>query len=117
VALRDAQVRQVGPHAAAGVLDGWIGTTGVPGAFRSHSQQTGASSEIVRGTEFDARGSRWFVFHNKLTVSNGQVNDSGSGTWTGGTGAYRHARGGFKINGGGPIGGVQTSHLKGSISY
>lgn len=108
---------RIGTRTAAGLVDGWIGVRSVHGAFRSQSQQTGASSEIVRGTEFDARGSRSFVFHNKVEVSNGQVNGGGSGRWTGGTGAYRHARGSFTISGGGLIGGVQTSHLRGSISY
>jgi hypothetical protein len=107
----------IGSHAAAGSVDGRIGTTRVYGAFRAHSQTTGALREIVRGTEFDARGSRSFVFQNNLSVSNGQVTNTGTGRWTGGTGAYRHARGSFKISGSGPLVGVSTSHLTGSIIY
>jgi hypothetical protein len=108
---------QIGTHAAAGWVDGRIGATSVHGAFRSHSQPTGVLSEIVRGTEFDARGSRSFVFHEDLSISNGQVTNTGTGRWTGGTGAYRHARGSFKISGSGPIVGVSTSHVTGSIMY
>ena len=108
----------IGTHAAAGFVDGRIGATSVHGAFRSHSQQTGASTEIVRGTEFDARGSRSFVWHDKLSVNNGQITLNGTGSWTGGTGAYRNARGSFKISGRNPIGtAVHTSHVTGSIIY
>jgi hypothetical protein len=107
----------IGSHASAGSVDGRIGATSVHGAFRSHSQTTGPLSEIVRGTEFDGRGSRSFVFHDNFSVSNGQVTINATGRWTGGTGAYQHARGNFKITGTNPIGGVQTSHLTGSIIY
>jgi hypothetical protein len=57
------------------------------------------------------------VQHLKVAINNGQVTVSGTGKWTGGTGSYRHARGSFKLSGSWPIGGLQTSHLKGSISY
>jgi hypothetical protein len=50
------------------------------------------------------------VLHIKIGIG-------GTGKWTGGTGSYRHARGSFKISGSGPVDGVKTSHLTGSISY
>jgi hypothetical protein len=102
---------------AAGTVDGRIGATSVHGAFRDLGQFTSSSSEIDRGTEFDVRGSRSFVQHLTFAINNGQVALSGTGKWTGGTGSYRHARGSFKLIGGGPLGGVGTSHLNGSISY
>jgi len=100
---------------AGGTVDGRIGATTVHGAFRSLGQLTGARSETEHGTEFDDGGSRSFVHHIKFAIINGQITTSGSGKWTGGTGAYRHARGSFKLSGGGPLGGVQTSHITGSI--
>ena len=102
---------------AVGLVDGRIGARSVHGAFRDVGQFTNSGTEIDRGTEFDGRGSRSFVQHLDLAVNNGRVTVTGTGTWTGGTGAYRHARGSFKLSGGGPIRGVLTSHLKGSISY
>jgi hypothetical protein len=102
---------------AAGTVDGWIGATSVHGAFRDLGQVTSSSSGIDRGTEFDVRGSRSFVQHLTFAINNGHVALSGTGKWTGGTGSYRHARGSFKLIGGGPLGGVLTSHLNGSISY
>jgi hypothetical protein len=50
------------------------------------------------------------VLHIKIGIG-------GTGKWTGATGSYRHARGSFKISGSGPVDGVKTSHLTGSISY
>ena len=102
---------------AAGTVDGRIGAGSVHGAFRDVSQLTSSGSDIDRGTEYDARGSRSFVMNNNFRIINGQVTNSATGRWTGGTGTYRDARGSFKISGGGPLGGVQTSHLTGSISY
>ena len=101
---------------AAGTVDGRIGATTVHGAFRSLGQ-LGAGSETDHGTEFDEGGSRSFVLHIKFATVNGQITSSTTGNWTGGTGSYRHARGSFKLSGSGPIGGVQTSHLTGSIIY
>jgi hypothetical protein len=103
---------------AAGTVDGRIGARSVHGAFRDVGQFTSSHSSIDRGTEYDARGSRSFVMHNTFSISsNRQVTNNSTGRWTGGTGAYRHARGRFKLSGGGPLGGVQTSHLTGSIIY
>jgi hypothetical protein len=102
---------------AAGTVDGRIGATTVHGAFRSLGQLTGSGHETDHGTEFDYRGSRSFVLHIKFATINGQLATSETGKWTGGTGAYRHARGSFKLSGSGPIGGVQTSHLTGSIIF
>ena len=102
---------------AAGTVDGRIGATTVHGAFRSRGQLTGAGSETDHGTEFDEGGSRSFVLHIKFAIINGRITSSVTGEWTGGTGAYRHARGSFKLSGSGPVGGVQTSHITGSIIY
>ena len=106
---------------AAGTVDGRIGARSVHGAFRDLGQLFGSNSSSIssidRGTEYDARGSRSFMMHLNIAINNGQVADNGTGRWTGGTGAYRHARGSFRISGGGPLGGVQTSHLTGSIIY
>jgi hypothetical protein len=102
---------------AAGTVDGRIGARSVHGAFRSLGQFPGSGRETDHGTEFDEGGSRSFVLHIKFAIVNGQITSSTTGNWTGGTGSYRHARGSFKISGSGPIGGVQTSHLTGSISY
>jgi hypothetical protein len=101
----------------AGLVDGRIGATSVHGAFRSLEQFTSSSTAIVGSTDFDARGSRSSLLHLKFAIINGQITRSGTGKWTGGTGAYRHARGSFKLSGGGPVGGVQTSHITGSIIY
>ena len=100
-----------------GLVDGRIGGTSVHGAFRDLGHLIGSGREIDQGTEFDARGSRSFVQHLRLAIRNGQVTVSGTGRWTGGTGSYRHARGRFKLSGGGPLGSVGTSHLTGSIIY
>ena len=102
---------------AAGTVDGRIGARSVHGAFRSFGQFTGSGGETDHGTEFDEGGSRSFVLHIKFATVNGQIASSTTGSWTGGTGSYRHAHGSFKISGSGPIGGVQTSHLTGSIIY
>ena len=103
---------------AAGTVDGRIGARSVHGAFRSLGQLTGPGRETDHGTEFDEGGSRSFVLHIKFAIVNGQITGSGTGKWTGGTGSYRHARGSFKISSGsGPVNGVKTSHLAGSISY
>jgi hypothetical protein len=103
---------------AAGTFTGRIGARSVHGAFSDVGQFISSGSSIDRGTEYDARGSRSFVMHNSFSISsNRQVTNSSTGRWTGGTGVYRHARGSFKLSGGGPLGGVQTSHLTGSIIY
>ena len=102
----------------AGAIDGRIGATRFHGAERALVKLIGSSREIVRGTEFDLGGSRSFVLHiDATTTTNGQVIESGTGTWTGGTGSYKNARGTFRISGGGPLGGVHTVHIKGSIAY
>jgi hypothetical protein len=108
---------RIGTEGVAGLVDGRIGATSVHGAFRDVGQFTSSSSEVDRGTEFDARGSRSFVQHLTVAINDGQVTVSGTGKWTGGTGSYRAARGSFKLSGRWPIGSLQTSHLKGSISY
>jgi hypothetical protein len=103
---------------AAGTVDGRIGARSVHGAFRSLGQFPGSGGETDHGTEFDEGGSRSFVLHIKLAIVNGQITGTATGKWTGGTGFYRHARGSFKISSGsGPVNGVKTSHLTGSISY
>lgn len=110
----------------AGTLDGRIGGRPVHGAERTsskiietwvddHHHLTGR--ELVHGTQFDARGSRSFLLHLNYTVLNQQIILLGTGNWTGGTGSYRRARGTFRISGGGPLGGVHTTHLTGTISY
>jgi hypothetical protein len=111
---RPTAVRQI----YAGILDGKIGARPVHGSLRAIGvSNLKDGSEIVSGTEFDSAGSRSFVIHNHITFNNGRVTNHGTGKWTGGTGAYAHARGAFKITGGGPIGGVTTNTVKGHIIY
>ena len=101
----------------AGTIDGTIGTTPIHGALRGNSQVTSPHTSIVRGTEFDTRGSRHFVLNIRFTIDNGQSIDTGTGKWAGGTGAYRNARGTFKISGAHPLNAASTIQLRGSISY
>jgi hypothetical protein len=106
----------------AGTLDGKVGATAIHGALRAVSTFPGSGRETVHGTEYDADGSRSYVIHVHITGSNGHITTTGTGTWTGGTGIYAHARGTFKTSGivkpsgGGPLG-YATIHLKGSITY
>ena len=100
-----------------GAIDGRIAATSFHGAERSLVELLSSGREIVHGTEFDAGGSRSFVLRIRATTTNGQVSESGTGKWTGGTGAYKLARGTFKISGGGPVGGVHVLRVKGSIIY
>jgi hypothetical protein len=106
----------------AGALNGRIGATPVHGALRAYSKVLPPGRETVRGTEFDAGGSRSYVIHVQVTGSKGRIRTAGTGHWIGGTGVYAHARGAFKTTGRGKIvagapGGYLTIHLKGSITY
>src|SRR5436309_818327 len=51
---------------SAGIFDGKIGPNSISGALRASSQLTTSGNSIVRGTEFEAGGSRTFVIHNSL---------------------------------------------------
>ena len=77
----------------------------------------GPGRETVDGTEFDAGGSRSFVINLHYTITNGRTLETGTGRWTGGTGAYTRAHGTFKVSGGGPVGGVHTVRLIGNLSH
>jgi hypothetical protein len=100
-----------------GTIDGRIGLTHVHGAERSLLQHIGSGKEIVRGTEFDRRGSRFFVIYINRIIVSGQVRESGTGRWTGGTGLYKHASGIFTISARGPALGVHTVRFVGAITY
>jgi hypothetical protein len=101
----------------AGTLDGTTGGHEIHGALRAVSQYPSFGHSIIHGTEFDAGGSRSFVIKNHYTISNGRSFTHAVGKWTGGTGIYTHARGSFKLTGGGPIGQPGTDQLIGSIVY
>jgi hypothetical protein len=102
----------------AGTVDGKIGATRVHGAERSLVQIIDSSREIVHGTEFDGRGSRSFVLHIHYTITRaGQRSVKGTGRWTGGTGAYKRARGSFTVSGAGPLGALLPVRETGWISY
>lgn len=127
-----ADVATVGkPHAGfrvviAGALNGRIGAIPVHGALRAYDRSIGSNRETVRGTEFDARGSRSYVIHVHVkSHPNGRITSKGTGHWIGGTGAYAKAHGAFKTIGSGAIikfvgtrpVGYLTIHLKGTITY
>ena len=75
-----------------GTLDGTIGAAQIHGALRTRIQTLGPGRAIVEGTEFDTDGSRSFVINLHYTITNGQAFETGTGRWTGGTGAYSRAR-------------------------
>ena len=100
----------------AGTLDGTIGATQIHGALRTLDKLLGPGRETVDGTEFDAGGSRSFVINLHYMITNGRTIETGTGRWTGGTGAYTRAHGTFKVSGGGPVGGVHTVRLIGNLS-
>jgi hypothetical protein len=100
-----------------GTIDGTVGTQPIHGAIRANGQLTGAHTSIVRGTEFDAHGSRHFVLDIRFTIAGALITDHGTGTWSGGTGTYRNARGSFTINGTHPTNGTSTIQLRGNITY
>ena len=101
----------------AGTIDGTIAARPIHGALRANSQVTSPHTSIVRGTEFDAGGSRHFVLNIRFTIADGRSIDNGTGTWTGGTGTYRNAHGSFTISGSHPLNAASTIQLRGSISY
>jgi hypothetical protein len=102
----------------AGTIDGTIDGRPIHGARRVVARTVSAGDEIVRGTEFDASGTRSFVIHNHYTITPDLRSiNHGSGAWTGGTGAYRFAHGSFTIVATGKVGGVTTIHLKGNVVY
>ena len=100
-----------------GTLDGTIGAAQIHGALRTRIQTLGPGRAIVEGTEFDTDGSRSFVINLHYTITNGQAFETGTGRWTGGTGTYTRAHGSFKDSNVGPVGGVKTSRINGTISY
>jgi len=100
----------------AGTLDGTIGATQMHGALRTLDKPLGPGRENIDGTEFDAGGFRSFVINLHYMITNGRTIETGTGRWTGGTGAYTRAHGTFKIGGGGPVGGVHTVRLIGNLS-
>jgi hypothetical protein len=100
-----------------GTLTGRIGAAQIHGALRTRVKALGPGRASVEGTEFDAGGSRSFVINLHYMITNGRTIETGTGRWTGGTGAYTRARGRFKDSNVGPVGGLQTSRIKGSISY
>ena len=99
----------------AGTLDGTIGATQIHGALRTLDKPLGPGRENVDGTEFDAGGSRSFVINLHYMITNGRTIETGTGRWTGGTGAYTRAHGMFKDSKVGPVGGVHTFRINGSI--
>jgi hypothetical protein len=102
----------------AGTIDGTIGGRAIHGVRSAVVQTLKVGDEIVRGTEFDASGTRSFVLHNHYTIISGaRTITHGSGTWTGGTGAYRLAHGSFTVRGTAEIGGITTIHLNGNLVY
>jgi len=102
---------------SAGTLDGTIRNRAVHGALRAVSRYPRFGLSIIHGTEYDAGGSRWFTILNHYTLSNGRSFTHAEGKWTGGTGIYTHARGKFRLTGGGPIGQPGTDQLSGYILY
>jgi hypothetical protein len=100
-----------------GTLDGRIGAAQIHGALRTRVKALGPGRVSVDGTEFDAGGSRSFVISLHYTLTNGRTIETGTGRWTGVTGAYTRARGSFKDNDAGPVSGLQTSRINGTISY
>jgi hypothetical protein len=102
---------------SAGTLDGTVGGRPIRGALRAVSQYPSVGVSIIRGTEFDAAGSRSFVIENHYTLGDGRSYTNGDGKWTGGTGAYSHAHGTFKLTGGGPVGQPGIDQLRGYIVY
>jgi hypothetical protein len=102
---------------SGGTIDGTDGGRSIHGALRAVPRYPKFGLSIIHGTEFDAEGSRSFVIVNHYTISNGSSYTNGDGRWVGGTGTYSHARGRFKLTGGGQIGQPGTDQLRGYIVY
>jgi hypothetical protein len=81
-----------GSNSYVGSSDGRIGRASVHGALRGVNVYTGGGSFRGKNTIFDPAGSIRITFQAKV-VAPGQI--AGAGTFTGGTGKYKGARGSF----------------------
>ncbi len=102
----------------AAVIDGTIGKTTIQGAARGITTFTSPGHSSTTGTQFAPLGSVRAISTNTATPRpQGGATITGSGTITGGTGAYKGATGSFTSSGTAQPGGGTTQTLTGSIRY